>query len=589
MMTTTVQAIGYVRRSTDKQDMSLEQQRQKLQQFAGSRGWTLSHVFDDDAISGSDMNRPGLERMMAFAKSSNDVQVVIAWERNRLARPKDPLDGLMLERQLLSAGKRVVYAATGQEADRSFSSGLIGYVEHFQSGDYLRKLSRDTMRGLVHRAEMGLWTGGPIPFGFDRLVIAADGTPKRVVRDLPDRSQVLLDAETGNVIERVSGGHRYSKQDFERCTLTPSETARVAAVRKMFADFAAGAPIRVVRDGLNRAGLRTARGRVFTTPTIHAMLDNVAYVGRCVYNRRTESKWHRHVDGRSIERHDDERLEHRPETDWIVKHDAWPAIIDADTFDRVQQRRRESKQKHVHVTGTAVRSPYRLTGLAFCGVCGGLLTGQTTTSGKGYRTRYYVCATHHRGDHAACPRRYKVPATAVEDYIFGVIRDDLAKLRDDDQLRRYVRDELERIAGSRCGQSDRLQRRMADLDQQLAKLRDHLKALDPATAASLGLYDDAKAFATERAEIERDLAKEMNALPDLPDANAIRARAAAAFDELQTVLEGGTIEQQRELLALYVQRIKADPDAGSVQIGLYPALFSRKVAGGGFEPPTSGL
>jgi hypothetical protein len=163
------------------------------------------------------------------------------------------------------------------------------------------------------------------------------------------------------------------------------------------------------------------------------------------------------------------------------------------------------------------------------------------------------------------------------------------QLRDDDQLHRYVQQELARVTGGRQGQSDRLQRRMADLDQQLAKLRDHLKALDPQTAASLGLYDEAKMIADERAEIERQLAIESVGLPSLPSAQTLRANASAAFDNLGKVLEGGTIEQRRELLALYIQKIKADPDAGNVQISLYPAMFSQVVAGGGFEPPTFGL
>lgn len=214
-------AVGYVRRSTDKQEMSLEQQRSKLEQFAAARGFKLAKIFSDDAISGSEMKRPGLESLLSYARSRGDVQAVITWERNRLARPKDPVDGLMLERELLTAGKRVLYAATGQEADRSFAQGLISYVEHFQSGDYLRKLSRDVHRGIVHRVERGLWPGGPIPFGYDRLVLTADGTPRRIVRDMPDRSQLVIDAHTGSVVERIAGGHRYSKQDFELCTLIP--------------------------------------------------------------------------------------------------------------------------------------------------------------------------------------------------------------------------------------------------------------------------------------------------------------------------------------------------------------------------------
>ena len=36
-----VQAIGYVRRSTNRQEDSLEQQREKLHSFAAARGWAV--------------------------------------------------------------------------------------------------------------------------------------------------------------------------------------------------------------------------------------------------------------------------------------------------------------------------------------------------------------------------------------------------------------------------------------------------------------------------------------------------------------------------------------------------------------------
>ncbi len=191
--------------------MSLEQQRSKLEAFATARGWKLVKVFSDDAISGSEMKRPGLESLLSYARSAGNVEAVLTWERNRLSRPKDPLDGLMLERELLVCGKRVVYAATGLEADRTFAAGLMSYVEHHQSGDYLRKLSRDVHRGIVHRVQRGLWPGGPIPFGYDRLILSDDRTPKRVVRDMPDRSQVVLDVRSGIIVEKLNDGHRYSK------------------------------------------------------------------------------------------------------------------------------------------------------------------------------------------------------------------------------------------------------------------------------------------------------------------------------------------------------------------------------------------
>lgn len=302
------------------------------------------------------MKRPGLESMLADACMRSDVDVVLAWDRNRLARPKDPVDGMLLERRLIEAGKRVIYASTGQEADRSFAGGLLSYVEHHQNGDYLRKLSRDTMRGLVARAKRGRWTGGPIPFGFDRLILDGD-MPKRIVRDLKDGSQAIIDPATGDVVERLPMDRSHKKQDHETCTLIPSDPARVRALQKMFADYAGGKPTRQLRDDLNAAGFRTSRGSRFSIATIHPILDNPAYLGQCVYNRRTLSKWHRFQGGSSVERQD-EGVEKRDESEWIVTENAWPALVNAEQFACVRTRRQDSRERHRHTTGSAVRSPY---------------------------------------------------------------------------------------------------------------------------------------------------------------------------------------------------------------------------------------
>jgi len=408
------------------------------------------------------------------------------------------------------------------------------------------------------------------------------------VRDMPNRTQVLLHPETGQVLETVTNGLRYLKPEGEMCTLVLSEPIRVRVMQRMFADYAAGVPIRVLRDNLNKAGLRTARGRIFTVATIHSMLDNPAYAGMCVYNQRTESKWHRHTEGRSVERLD-EGLEIRPESDWIVKPNAWPAIVDQETFAQVQQRRKASKQNHVHLCGTAIRANFLLSPQLVCGVCGGRMTGQTTTSGKGYRTRYYICKVHHSGDHERCPKRYKIPADIVEQHILGLIQADLAGLKNDTQLHQYVVQEVARLTGGADDTRQQMQRRLADLDQQVAKLKDHLKSVDAETAKMLGLYEDAKTLTAERQVLEQQLCKLGAATPEVPKAEEIRARVCRELERFQDIFAEGSLDQKREMIRLYVPRIKADPTTEAVEISLYPTLFTQIVAGGGFEPPTSGL
>jgi site-specific DNA recombinase len=578
-------AIGYIRRSTDRQDESLDQQRDKLTEYANSNGWTLSAIYCDDAISGSDMDRPGLQELLSAAKS-HDVDVVMAWDRNRIARPKDALDGLLLERKLQESGKRVVYASTGQESDRSFASGLISYVEHYQNGDYLRKLSRDTMRGTVDRAKRGLWTGGPPPFGFDRLIL--DGNqPKRIVRAKGDGGQLVLEAETGVLLDELPKGKPHKKQDHEVSTLIPSEPARVRALKNMFEDYASGAPTRKLRDDLNSAGFRTSRGSKFTVQTLLPMLENPAYVGKCVYNRRTLSKWHRYQNGSSVERQD-EGIEHRTESDWIVHEDAWAALVEQTTFDQVQQIRKNSKANHAHHRGNAMKSNYLLTGRIFCGVCNGRLTGTTRTSGKGYKTRYYVCSKHQAGHTEICPKRYSVPADLVEQHILKLIQADLLRLRDDTRLHELVSQELGRLSGSKHDASEQLQKRLAGLDQKIALLKDHLGSMTPQIAESLGLYQQAEDLVSERSEIEREL-EAITSNINLPSIGDLHKRISDEFEDIEKLLASGTLEERRSMIGNYVDRIKADPNEQVVHIGLYPTLLSQRIAGAGFEPTTSGL
>ena len=388
-------------------------------------------------------------------------------------------------------------------------------------------------------------------------------------------------------MEQLAKGKRYRKQDHETVTLIPSSEVRVRALQRLFTDFAAGRPTRVLRDELNASGLRTSRGNWFTVQTLLPILENQAYLGKCVYNRRTLSKWHRHIDGQSVERMDD-GVEKRPESDWIVCDDAWPALIAPGIFEEVQRRRKASKSK-AHRRGPAMRSEYLLTGLFFCGVCGGRMTGNSYKNKKGSVSSYYVCGRHSAGHKHECPDRYTVPRNLVEQHILGLIRKDLMQLRDDEQLHRYVRQELEKLTGSSADARDELQRRLAELDQTIAQLRGHLMAMPPEAAKAMGMYERAQQLATDRVRVEADLAATTTAVPSLPGVDEIRRRAAGEFDRLEKVLHGATVEEKRELIACYAQKIKADPDRQTVEISLYPTLLSQKIAGSGFEPLTSGL
>ncbi|MCA9292796.1 MAG: recombinase zinc beta ribbon domain-containing protein [Phycisphaerales bacterium] len=236
-----------------------------------------------------------------------------------------------------------------------------------------------------------------------------------------------------------------------------------------------------------------------------------------------------------------------------------------------------------------MKSEYLLSGLMFCGVCGGKLTGRTQTSGKGYKTRYYTCSRRSAGHKEDCPKGYSVPATLVEEYVLGIIRQDLAQLQNDESLPLLVQQELEKLTGNRSEVAERLQRQLAKSDQELANLREHLLSLSAGAAKSLGLYERVQQATEDRERIECELAEASRDAVGVPDLDVLRARLASEFQRLDDAMALGTLEEKRELIACYVQTIKADPDQQMVHISLYPTLMSQIVAGTGFEPVTSGL
>ncbi|MGN6366761.1 MAG: recombinase family protein [Phycisphaerae bacterium] len=569
-------AIGYVRRSTNRQEESLEQQREKLAAFAASKGWTLCRIYEDDAISGSNMQRPGLESLLAHAEPDPAVGVVLAWERNRLARPKDPVDGLLLERRLIKAGKRVCYVATGQEADRSFTSGLVGFVEHYQNGDYLRKLSRDTMRGHVSRARDGLRSGGKVPFGYDRLCLGSDGSPKRIVRDLPDGTQVILNPETQTVVEHITDGHRYVKPPHEATTLIPSTHEKVKLVQELFEGYASGVPLRILRKNLNDSGWRTPINGIFTIGTLHWMLRNPAYKGVSIFNRCTQSKWHRYVSGNSVERQNEGR-EKRSKEDWIVIENAWPALVDAETFEKVQQRLNERGERHKKVTGRRVNANYFLSGTLTCGHCGGILVGHASNwkrGGEMIHLRNYVCSTHHKGDNDKCPYRCAVAADVAERNVLQLIREDLEHLKGDKELQKYIQEEMEKRCGHQIQSKRGLQARLVEVDGQISKLTTHLSVLDVQTATTLGLYAKAKALSEERQKVQAELDSMNTEIPELPSAGDITRAAEELLARMETLFETGTVEEKQEFVRKYVIEAKMDPKAKHLDVVYKPSFFN---------------
>jgi DNA invertase Pin-like site-specific DNA recombinase len=114
-------AIGYLRVSTDQQELGLEAQRASLTAAAARFGFQLRDVFVDAGISGALalQARPLLVEAVSALRRG---EVLLVAKRDRLGR--DPIGVAMIERLIAKRGARVISAA-GEGTDNDEPSNLL--------------------------------------------------------------------------------------------------------------------------------------------------------------------------------------------------------------------------------------------------------------------------------------------------------------------------------------------------------------------------------------------------------------------------------------------------------------------------------
>lgn len=170
------------------------------------------------------------------------------------------------------------------------------------------------------------------------------------------------------------------------------EEKESAVVRKLFELYADGYSLRYLQTYLIENGHLTRQGKQFGITTIARILGNDFYIGTLRY---------------STQGYED-----------IIVENAVPTIIDADLWQRVQERKNARKL----VQPRKRKKLYSLTGKIHCGICGEHFFGMQSGSvcnGKKYVYQYYVCAK--RKNYQACPCD-RIRKDYIEDIVLQEIK-----------------------------------------------------------------------------------------------------------------------------------------------------------------------
>jgi site-specific DNA recombinase len=362
----------YARVSTDVQEArgTIGSQLEVLQARIAAEGDELVGEFIDDGYSGARLDRPGLDAMRDAAEQGT-IDAVWCLSPDRLARS--------YAYQILILDELARYAVPVRFADAppldDPQGRLLVQIQGVIAEHERAKFAERGRRGKLYRARAGEVLSTKVPYGYRRVARGPDG-PAHVVIYEPE----------------------------------------AAIVRRIFGDFLAGHSLRHLAVALSGEGTASPEQKpVWRLSTICRVLRNEAYVGRLYWNRTHTS--YDPVLGRN-------RQTLRPRQEWIEI--PIPTIIDADTFDAVQDKARDNSAYSPRRTEPET---FLLRRLLRCAHCGVKLVCHRARRDSG-TTRYYLCP--HRdpwragGAEHRCPER-RVRADELDSFVFDQVRQLLAR------------------------------------------------------------------------------------------------------------------------------------------------------------------
>ena len=450
----------------DGESVSIENQKLLLQRYVREQGWNEIDVYIDDGYSGTNFQRPGVQRLIADAKAKR-INVILVKDLSRFGRNYIEF-GQYTDYLFPSIGCRFIALNNGIDTMKNDGSTDVMCFLNLFNEFYSRDTSKKVRAVKKACAENGKYMGTHPPYGYKR--------------DPLDKHHFIIDEETAPL------------------------------VRRMFAMRASGTPFRKIATTLNAEGIQPPgelyyqrQGRsnprrvnhLWNESTVKVMLRNEAYIGNMVQGKCGTLSYK------------SKKLVSKPKEEWIRVEGTHEPIISREVWDTVAA----IDQKRVRKSATAdgIRSIF--TGLVYCADCGFKMRNQverfTYQDGRPGRYSSFICGSYSRSGKSACTIH-----TIYEDALKQLV---LADIREKAQYAEYDR---ERLLAQIIRMKDKeLHSRTASYEQELKTISARVSELE---RLMQNLYEDKctgvvpqTVFQTLMKKYETERAQKAAAIPKL--------------------------------------------------------------------------
>jgi DNA invertase Pin-like site-specific DNA recombinase len=323
--------------------ISIKHQREILEKFAKNNGFANITHFVDDGVSGTTFERDDWKRLIAEVEAGN-VSIICVKDMSRFGRDHVQV-GLFLE---LFRRKSVRFIAVENSIDSIHPETLeFAPFINLMAEYYARDTSRKIKNVLHSKGNSGKhMTNSPI-YGYKKSA--------------EDKNKWLVDEEAAAIVCRIFQMNIDGKG--------PNHIARTFTDEKILRPMAYIA----LRDGHEIANPDDKYN--WSAVTIQNIIEKPEYYGVTV-NFRTYKDSYK-----------DKNAIRRPSEEWVIFEDTQEPVVDRTTWETAQKCR--AVKRRINSSG----EPNPLTGLVYCGDCGGRMYNHRGSRAQQYDSQdSYNCS-----------------------------------------------------------------------------------------------------------------------------------------------------------------------------------------------------
>ena len=450
----------------DGESVSIENQKLLLQRYVLERGWNLIDTYIDDGYSGTNFQRPGVQRLIEDAKAKR-INVIIVKDLSRFGRNYIEF-GQYTDYLFPSIGCRFIALNNGIDTENQNGSADVMCFLNLFNEFYSRDTSKKVKAVKKACAESGKFMGTYPALGYKR--------------DPADKHHLIIDEETAPLVRRIFA-MRASGLAFRKIATTLNEEGVQPPGVLYYQRKGENDPRRV--------------NHLWAETTVKALIRNEVYIGNMVQGKCGTLSYK------------SRKLVSKPQDEWIRVEGTHEPIISREVWDTVtaldknKVRRRE--------TSDGIKSIF--SGLVYCADCGFKMSNRnerfTYEDGRPGRYSSFLCGNYSRSGKTACTI-HSIYENALNEIVLQDIR----------EKARYVEYDRERLTERIIRMKDKENHsRMASYEQELKSTAARVRELEKLMQ---NLYEDKctgvipqTVFQTLMQKYEAERAQKAAAIPEL--------------------------------------------------------------------------